>query len=973
MMRRSTRREIFSSIGRFFAIFAIIAIGVAFFSGIRVTRDTMLNAGENYINEQNMFDFRIVSPLGATEAEVDRIKNAEGVLFAQGAYVEDALCRIGESDESVFRFHSLSENINKLKYVSGRAPTSSAECVLDARFFDEKYIGAVITVTSNNPKEASDRFVSKELTVVGTATSPYYLNYERGTTELGSGSVAAFAYLCEDAFLSEDGMFDEVFVDYDLKGEVYSDEYNDALELASDSMAALCADVFGERTDAKIQTLKNEIDSKENELNSSEQTFLEEKKKAEEQLALALAELDAAKAQYDKLDNAYKESGESLKQSKEQLVIAIENLEKLLSVAPDADVLEISYSLTKYKYQLDEVNAALEPLLLFEESSKEMLKEINDGYAEYYRSKETLESESAKTVSEIADAREEISRARENLSKEIDWKSLAMTRLYNTGYVCFENDTGIVDAIGRIFPLFFFAVAVLVTMTTMTRMIDEHRTQIGTFKALGLRNREIRGKYITYAGVASLFGCGAGFALGTKYLPYVIWQIYTMMYDFATTVEYVFDPVILTISLVASLVCSIGVTLYCLKRSFSAVPAELMRPVSPGNGGRIMLESIGCIWNRLSFLQKVTARNIFRYKKRMLMMILGIGGCTALLLTGFGMYDSICNIVDYQYEDVTVYDIDLVLNEDYTDKETFNENFADAAPDIEEYLPVYKTSTDVKLDGKVKSTSLLIPERSDMGSFVKLALDEKPIEFPKQGEIAISAGLFEALEAEIGDTLTLTDSKMNSYTFKLSAVFDNYVSNYVIMSPETYTEAGGTVGYNGILLNSKEGVDPLALGAKLSASEKVISVTVNEQVRERTSTMLGNMIYLILIVVISAGALAFVVLYNLTNINITERIREIATLRVLGYHKSECCKYIFRENNILTFVGSLIGIPLGVLLHAYCMAQVKVEMIRFDVQITLLSFVLAVVITMLFALFVNLFMRRKITAVEMASSLKSAE
>jgi len=973
MMRRSTRREMFSSMGRFFSIFAIIAIGVAFFSGIRVSRDTMINAGNKYVSEQNMFDFRVISPVGVKSDEVKAFLALDGVLFAEGAYVEDALCIVGSSDESVFRFHSIGENVNKLKYECGRAPVKSGECVLDARYFGKEHLGAKLVITVNNSEETKESFSEHKLTVVGIATSPYYLNYERGTTKLGDGSVSAFVYVKEELFVSQDGLYDEVFIDYDINGDIYSDEYDNALDTASDKIASACADIFRPRTEDEMKKLKEELLIKENDLNAAETDFLKGKAEAEEKLAQTLSELDAAKLEYDKAKEATDANLIPLTQLRDQLKIEIDRLEKQLTIAPDSEITEINYTLTKYRYQLDEAEAALAPLLEFKESEDKIYKDITVGYSEHSKAVEALRSESEKTEKEISDAREKLRLALEQTEKKIEWKDLAHTRLYNTGYVCFENDTGIVNAIGRIFPIFFFAVAVLVCMTTMTRMVEEQRTVIGTFKALGLKNREIRGKYVKYAGVASFFGCGVGFVLGTKFLPYFIWQIYTMMYDFSATVDYVFDSVILAVSVAASLLCSIGVTVYCLKRSFGSVPAELMRPTAPGNGGKILLESIGCIWNRLSFLHKVTARNIFRYKKRMFMMVLGIGGCTALLLTGFGMYDSICNIVDYQYEDVTVYDVSMILKEGYVDDESFKEDFSQAYGDIESYLPAYRSSVDVRFGESSKSSDIIVPAQNSLDGFIKLSFEEDNVPFPEKGEIALSAGLAESLSLRIGDNIVIADSDNNTYTFKLSGIFDNYVSNYVVLSEESFREAGGSFEYNGVFINIKENVDPLALGAKLSASDNAISVTVNEQVKERTSTMLANMIYLILIVVISAGALAFVVIYNLTNINITERVREIATLRVLGFHKRECCQYIFRENNILTFVGSLIGIPFGVLLHTYCMNQVKVEMIRFDIQISALSFVAAVLLTMLFALLVNLFTRRKITSIEMATSLKSIE
>lgn len=973
MMRRSTRREVFSSFGRFLSIFAIIAIGVAFFSGLKVTRSTMLAAGNRYVTEQNMFDLRVISPVGATKTEVDRFLDVEGVLFAQGAFSEDALCSFDGVSENVYRFHSICSDINKLKYIAGRAPRIKGECVLDGRYYGEEYIGRELRVTESNSDKTKESFSCESFIVVGIATSPYYLNYERGTTELGGGSVTAFVYTSEESFLSEDGLYDEVFIDCDISGEMYSEEYNDGLSQLSERISAACGDIFKERTTDEMKKLEQELLIKKADIALAEQELIIKKNTTEEQLSEVFTQINEAKSKLDQTKKNYDENYSTLVSTKNKLEITIDALEKQLAVAPEDEKTEISYNLLKYKYQLDDVDSLLTPLISFGETYEENLREINSQLAEYEKQKTSFEEEISKAQNDIDTAKDEIDSALEYARSDIDWKQLAQTRLYNTGYACFESDTGIVDAIGKIFPVFFFAVAVLVCMTTMTRMVEEQRTVIGTFKALGLKNSEIRGKYVKYSGTASLLGCVGGFFLGTKFMPYFLWQIYTMMYDFKADVNYVFDPVLLGISLAASLVCSIGVTLYCLKRSFSDVPAELMRPKAPGNGGRIMLENIGFIWNRLTFLKKVTARNIFRYKKRMFMMILGIGGCTALLLTGFGMYDSICNIVDYQYGEVTVYDINMILRDNYTDDDAFKNSFSDAYDDIEEYLPIYQAAVDIKGSDKIKSATIIAPRDDSTDRFIRLALDGSSVEFPKDGEVALNTGLAESIGVDIGDNITLTDSDHNAYTFKVSGIFDNYVSNYVIISEDTFTSVGGKVGYNSVLINHKDGVDPLALGAKLAASESTVSVTVNEQVKDRTSAMLKNMIYVILIVVVSAGALAFVVLCNLTNINITERVREIATLRVLGYHKKECCRYIFRENNILTFVGSLVGIPLGIALHRYCMEQVKVDMIRFDIQISPLSFVFSVVLTMLFAFLVELFMRRKITAIEMATSLKSIE
>ncbi len=972
MLRRSARRSIFRSFGRFLAIFAIIAIGVGFFSGLTISKDEMRRNGNNYLEKMNMFDFHVIAPFGANADEIESIGQISGVLNADGAYRADALASVDSGDESVFRFHSVTRNVNKLDLVSGKFPEKGWECVIDARYFDSNIIGKQIVLSNTNSEETLDKIDFMKLTVVGVVTSPIYLNYERGSTSVGNGSVSAFVYLPECGFISD--YYDEVYVDFDIPGEIYSKKYNDALELNEDKFVEEAGKILSKRFDDNLEEMRAEVKKNEEDLKAKELLYLSEKAKVEKQLESTKAELDRKKQELEDAlvgtDEKIKEAGNKILALKEAIGIIDAELPK---TQDESMKTELEYNRLKLLYELDEAEKTLETLVMIRDSRDQAEKELSDAYAEYEASKSEIEGELRATEREIIQAKNKIEKAYKDLEYGINWDECTLTRRQNTGYVCFENDTDIVDAIAKVFPIFFFAVAALVCMTTMARMVDEERTEIGTLRALGYRKREIRVKYLTYSGVASVLGCLFGFALGTYLLPKLIRFVYRMMYDFKDSVTYYFAPWILVISLAATLVCSLGVTWFSLRNTFKQRPATLMRPTAPENGGRILLEKTGKLWDNMSFLHKVTARNIFRYKKRMAMMIVGIGGCTALLLTGFGLRDSIYNVLDNQFGGVTLYDSAIILSDEYKGDQSFREDFSEELKDVEDFLPLMQFSADAENGENVKGTSVLVFPNEEIGEFFRLHDGKKKIDFPAKGEIAISKGLAEAIGAEDGEIISLRDSDMTSYMFRISGIFDNYIGNYVVLSEESFIGEGGAIKYNTVYLKHLDGTVPSEVGATFSGSGKVLSVTVNDDVKERTSNMLESMNIIIVIVVVCAGALAFVVIANLTNINITERKREIATLKVLGFTQKECSKYVFRENNILTAFGAVFGIPLGILLHAYCMNRIKIESVYFETNVNLISYFIAFLMTLLFALLVNVFMRRKIENVDMASSLKSTE
>ena len=548
----------------------------------------------------------------------------------------------------------------------------------------------------------------------------------------------------------------------------------------------------------------------------------------------------------------------------------------------------------------------------------------------------------------------------------------------NIGYVCFESDSDIVNGVAKVFPVFFILVAVLVCMTTMNRMVEEQRSMIGMLKALGYGKAAIMGKYMIYSGTAAVVGCAGGYLIGTYVFPEVIWYAYNMMY-IHLPLERTTDWTLVIGVLAASLLCTVGTTWFSCRYELSETAASLMRPKAPKPGKRVFLEHIPFIWKRLKFLRKVSVRNVFRYKKRFFMMIIGISGCTALLLTGFGINDSISGFADNQYGEIQVGDGVITLNTSIAgDGE--DERFSSLKDRLEEdtscYDLVSESTWDLVRDGGVKSVNMVIMEEPEhVDRYMKFAdKDGAEIEYPGKGEAVINTALAEQYDLKTGDVITVRDSEMKEIRVSISGIFRNHVYNYVYISPETYEDQMGEAPqYKSVYFNLEEGADSHEISADLMSDAATASVTINKDMKNRISKMMESLNYIVIVIILSAGALAFIVLYNLTNINITERLREIATIKVLGFFKNETSAYVFRENRVLTTFGIAVGLVLGVFLHAFVIGQIKVDMVAFDTYIAPMSYVYSIVLTFVFNFLVNRVMSVKLDKINMAESLKSVE
>lgn len=506
----------------------------------------------------------------------------------------------------------------------------------------------------------------------------------------------------------------------------------------------------------------------------------------------------------------------------------------------------------------------------------------------------------------------------------------------------------------------------------MTRMIDDERTQIGTLRALGYSRGSILAKYLLYSGSAAALGCVIGYFAGGYVFPFVIWTAYGMLYSIPGFVI-LYDPVLFVIALAASLLCSAGTTYLALRIEMQNMPANLIRPKTPAAGKRIFLERITPLWKRLKFLHKVSLRNIFRFKKRMIMMILGIAGCTALVLTGFGIHDSVANIANFQFDDIQKYDVSAQFS-DTLIEDKINEVESDHKSELDAATAVQMTSGDVTGDSITKSAYIVASDDPAITDIFDLHIDGEAVPYPGKGEVLLTEKLAELTDIKTGDTVTVSVSDTEKAELKVAGLVENYVQNYLYMTGETYAMVADK-GYEPktLLLRVNDSADEYALSAALSKTDGVSSVSVVTDTRNMIDQMMQSLNYVVALVLISAGALAFIVLFNLGNINLTERVREIATIKVLGFHSGETGAYVFRENIILSMMGIVVGLPLGVLLHTFVLMQIRVDMVSFKTVIAPVSFLLTVVMVVLFTVITDLVMRKKIAKIDMAESLKSIE
>ena len=703
----------------------------------------------------------------------------------------------------------------------------------------------------------------------------------------------------------------------------------------------------------QLQQGSAEIAAKEQELNA-----------AKEEIEKSKAEIVSGKTQLEKAKAQITSSEAQLNAGRQQLLQA----EQLLN-SKQNQIAEGERKLTEAIETIREGESALE----------EAKRTLNEKEAELKDAEKEFEEESKKAEKEIHEGEEKIADAEEELEKlEVPtWYVLGRNSLQT--FVEYGQDSERIGAIGNVFPVIFFLVAALICLTTMTRMVEENRTQIGMLKALGYGKGAIAGKYLAYALLASSIGSLIGVFAGQKTLPVVIIQAYKILYNNLPVVQ---APVYLGYSLSSSLV-AVGITglaagLACF-HELREVPANLMRPEAPKKGKRIFLERISFLWNHFSFSQKATARNLLRYKKRFFMTVFGIGGCMGLLMVGFGLKDSIMAIAQKQFGEVRIYSSTLTLDGEITEEE--RENLLDVISkdtDIKEYTEAMESSVDVGFDDQEKSSYLVVvPDKEQFKKFVclKNRTTQEEYELDDTG-VVITEKLSKLLGVQEGDTIYLKDGDTKRVAVRVTHIAENYYFHYVYMTSEVYKEIyGEEPKYLEIFTvnQSKDEVFEEKFSKRYIGEDGVLSVTMLSTMEDKIANLIKSMDAIIYVIVIAAGMLAFVVLYNLNNINISERRRELATLKVLGFYEPEVSMYVFRENIILTVIGIIAGVGFGIVLHRFVILTAEIDLMMFGRDIRFMSYFYSICLTILFSLLVNLFMHFKLKKLDMVESMKSVE
>ena len=1015
---KNALREIKNRLGRFISITCIVALGVGFFAGMKIVLPDLTLTADTYYNDTHFLDFQLMCDYGYDDDSVKTASDNKQISAVEGVYSADAIFTFNSAD-NVLKTHSISKNINTLSIKYGKNATDVTECVVDARLFDESYIGTTLKLAKTNNSETLEKFKYTEYTIVGIADSPLYLNYERGTSKLGDGTILGFVYILPECYDYE--CFTELYLKTNCNAQIYSDEYEDYIEKITPDIETLSQTIATDRFNKIKADAEDEYNDGYLEYTENLNKFKNEKADAESELQTAYNklkdgenELKKGKADYQKSFEDYQNGVDELDKSKAQLQSAIqsvddgiaqinlqlpqidnainsleqlptlnaENSAKLVALksqreqmtAKQGELQATKSQLLKEQSQVDLAQAQLNSAKSQLETAKIELdnaeKELKSGWNEYYDGKNKADKEFADAEKKLLDAENKLKDAREDIDGIKKPNDYALDRRTNIGYVCFENDSAIVEGLASVFPIFFFLIAALMCMTTMKRMVEEQRTDIGTLKALGYSTAAILSKYIIYAALAGVIGTVIGFFMFSVLFPYVLWIAYEIMYSFSP-IMLTFDYAVGGGLLIVALICTVGSTVLSCYSTLLESAASILRPKVLKSGKHAFFENFS-IFKRLKFLRKVSIRNLTRYKQRFAMMVIGIGGCTALLITGFGVRDSILNLADLQFGKIQRYDYAISLTDD-AKSDSFDKVVS--STDIEDAILLHSLAYDIKGSKGMDTATVIAYDGDNLKDFISLTLDKNPISYPKNDEAVVSKKFADNNGIKIGDEISVIDSDNRCAKLKVLNFCDNYIDSFVYTSVTALESGFGVdVVSKTIFANCKENSDINAVSAQLMSNDsEIVNITTSSGLFDRIFTMFEAFDYVIVLVIFCAGSLAFVVLYNLTNINITERIREIATIKVLGFYNNETASYVFGENLILTGFGAVAGVFMGKALHAFVMKKVEVNKISFDVTIEPLSFIFAIALTFLFAILIDMFMVRKIKNIDMAQSLKSIE
>ena len=956
--------EIRKSFSRFISILLIVALGVAFYAGIRSTEPDMRQTGDKLYDESDLMDIKIISTMGLEDTDINKVKELSEVKEAVGSYSKDVIGTLNNS-EQVLKFMSYTDSLNQVSVTKGRLPKNDTECMVDEAYFKSAKLklGQSFKIASGNKNDKlSDSLKNDTYTIVGTFTSTLYFSTNRGNSSVGNGSVNGLAVVLPDAFCMS--VYSEMYVT--LKGtkemNCYSDKYEKAVDKVKkkleDDVSKVCIKarydkLYKEATDAinKLEDARKQVQNGITEATKKKASLKSNITKLENASAAldgAMAEYQSKIQAYDNYINKYRAAGSVPAGVLSANAASIEQLEREKQAIVDAQAptkeqkTKLEKQITKCK---EGVKTAEDTVASLKEKDKELELNISDAY----------------------EARDEI--------QSPTWYVQDRTAL--TAYEEYDQDAQRINNIGKVFPVIFFLVAALVSLTTMTRMVYEQRTQIGTLKALGYEKKTIAGKYIKYAMLATVTGSVFGSIVGVYLFPNIIIRTYRTLYPRISSVSVSFNWIHTLTATVISIVCVLAATIYACYAVLSENPAELMRPQAPKTGKKILLERVPFIWKRLGFHAKSTIRNMVRYKKRFFMTLFGISGCMALILVGFGLKDSVNDIVNNQYGKIHHYDANVVIGSTVSDKRIKEAvDFFDHDERIANYLKLYQSSMTFEANGKEEDGYLVVPQDADkLSDYVSFRerVSGKKVSFGGD-KVVIDEKLAKLLKVKEGDQITLAVTDGDTKKVTVGGITENYLYHYVYISPDLYQQIyGKKAGFNQIYLNVKAGTDTKQLSQEILSYKACSTAFFQSTLKDKMGTILSSIDVIVIVLVVSAGGLAFIVMYNLNNINISERKRELATLKVLGFYDNEVTGYIVRENVIISILGVALGCLLGLILHQFVIQTAELDMIMFGRKIHGLSFLYSALLTILFTIIINFTMHFKINKIDMAESMKSVE
>lgn len=958
---KSIRKSITHSMGRFISIMLLMALGSFALVGLTVTGPDMRATGTTYFKELNSADLTILSDYGIDESERNAIEKASGIRQVEYLYLKDVVIK---DTQTTVRILSKPSEISKYRIDEGNLPEQDDEIAIDRTYKDKYKIGDTISFTEKANTEGNETLKRHDYKITGFISSSEIISeINMGQTSAGTGELKGYAVVNSDNFDSSVYMMAKLTFTDTENLNPYSDEYNDKLQAHKEELTKLLDEQRNNRFLAikseyqeKIDDWQKELDDGKKELEDARTELNDAKTKIEEakqEIADNEQKLQDAQKQISDAEKEITSNEKLLKQKQSEYNTALQEFN-----SKNAEYTQGAKELANAKTELAEKeNEYNEKLQEFNEKEPDAQKEIDENEEKLNDAKEKLEKLDAPTYS--VDNRREIPGG--------------------DGYSVYETVSEIVDSLAKVFPVFLYFVAALVTFTTMTRFVSEERINNGTLKSLGYQDKDVIQKFVVYGFIAGMTGTVLGITLGHTLLPHIVYNAYKHGF-LLPPIELHFYVGITILAIILSLISSVLPAYAVAKGDLQETTASLLQPKAPKAGSKILLERITPIWKRMKFTQKVTARNIFRYKNRMFMTIFGVAGAASILFAGFSVKGSISKINEKQFENIIKYDMIVVQNDDLDEEAKTEFNNLLNSEEIKSYSSVYYEEV-TKVAGKnndTQSIKLIIPENDeDFNQYISLAdrKSQEKIELQDDG-IVISERLSKLLNISKGDEITFTDSSNKERTAKVSGICEMYAGHFIFMNTTEYKNAYQKDCESNaklLLLNDSSTENTNSQAAKFMELSAVKGIVQNTTLYNQINTIVNSLNQIMIVLIIVASMLAVVILYNLTNINVAERIRELCTIKVLGFYDNEVTMYIYKETIFLSIIGVIVGWIIGILLHTYILVAVPPAEVMFDPKVTISSYIVPAVVIAFVTFVLKYYVNNRLKVVDMLEALKSVD